>query len=85
MNEKVENKEENKEEKAISCGSCETGTTSLVVGSFAAVYGLYHVYATGGVCMSCVIVAPLMLGFGTYLKLRYLKQKKTQICPMDCT
>jgi len=55
----------------------ETGTTSLLIGGGIGAYGTTLAVTGGIICPTCVVAAPLFLGWGGVQRYRHLQRKKT--------
>ncbi len=66
---------ENKEERSNPPSSTK-GTGNLLLGSAVGAYGAAFFAATGAVCPTCVVLAPVLLGYGAYKRVKFHKKQK---------
>ena len=70
------NVEENKTQSSESCTPCEKGTSNLLLGAGVGVYGTATFVTTGVVCPACIVMAPALLGYGAYKRVKFNKKEK---------
>ena len=58
------------------CTPCEKGTNDLLLGAGVGAYGTATFIATGAVCPACIIIAPALLGFGAYKRMKFNQKRK---------
>lgn len=61
-----------------SCSPCEKGTNNLLLGAGVGAYGTATFVATGAVCPACIVLAPALLGYGAYKRIKFNQKKAAQ-------
>ena len=58
------------------CSPCEKGTNNLLLGAGVGAYGTATFVATGAVCPACIVLAPALLGYGAYKRMKFNQKQK---------
>lgn len=57
------------------CEPCEKGTNDLLLGAGVGIYGAAAFIATGAVCPTCIVLAPALLGYGAYKRVKFNRKQ----------
>ena len=60
------------------CSPCEKGTNNLLLGAGVGAYGTATFLATGAVCPTCIVIAPALLGYGAYKRIKFNQKKREE-------